>query len=441
MRKLICLLTLTTTIWASDTLIVMRSEFEKAGDKIDTLLVGAKAGKPLTGPDAHYFSYVPSNGVLKIADTIADIKGEVTESNFDITDTNGELIHVKVVDGFDYILAQNSDKKIITEHQTGELPDTNGNWAAYNNLWGANKNGVSTDDYRIAMIVDDSLPNGGWIVWDVPGKSTNYGSASVWNYSNFLFGARANQRDSLGDFPYLLDSIEEFTVDFDYDEVVGDDQFKVALNMFFTDTNAIAPLSMNSGDFFFVLDQKGTWIPGYDVVVVDDTLMWGEHFQLLYDNNNGYERRRVIVKDNGRVKSGTIDMNYFFNRFASEGMMNMQQYFPNFQFGVEVTDGFGAIHINHLSATIKKKGGATSITKSLIEPTTSSISVKNRHISIANNDNFSTLAIYSLRGQLVYRKDISGQKNIDLNKGLFSSGSYIFKLVGTRSVSQKVVIE
>ena len=440
MKSIILLLITVITIFASDTITVMRSEFEKSGDKIGILLVGAKAGSPITGPDEHYFSYVPSNGVLKMADTIADVRGEVTESNFDITDTNNNLVHIKVVDGFDYIVSQNVNKKIISEYQTGELPDTNGNWAAYNNLWGANKNGVSTDDYRIAMMVNDSLPNGGWILWDVPGKATDYGNASVWNYTNFLFGARANQRDSLDNFPYQLDSIEEFTINFDYNEVIGDDQFKVALNMFFTDTNKIAPFNMNSGDFFFVLDQKGTWIPK-DTVVIEDTVMWGEHFQILYNNNSGYEKRRVIVKDNGRVTKGTIDMKYFFNRFASKGMLNTKQYLPNFQFGVEVTDGFGAIHINNLSARIKKIGEEMYTKSPLRLAIKSNIVVKHNHIAITNRDGFSKLRIYTVKGELVYNRDIGTKKNIDINKNILSAGSYILELKGISSLTKKITIE
>ena len=38
-----------------------------------------------------------------------------------------------------------------------------------------------------------------------------------------------------------------------------------------------------------------------------------------------YERRRVIVKDGGRVQQGEIDILIFFNRFADDGMLKKEQ--------------------------------------------------------------------------------------------------------------------
>ena len=430
----------TTTLGATDTTL-LRSEFEKVGSTVG-IIEGVE--NIVTGENSHFYSVDKSTGKIKIAQEITDTMGVVTTHTVKFTKSSGDTVTVDIVDGYDYLLSKHSGE-IIEEHQGGvELPDTLGSWAAYNNLWG-DGNAVVGQDYRIAILISDSLPNGSSIVWDTPSSAKDFEGSSVWCYTNFMFGARKNNREVVEGFPFSIDSLDSLYLDFDYSEVVGDDQFKVALNMFLTDTNSIAPMNQNRGDFFFVLDQKGTWIPRYDTTIVEDTTILTKPFTLLYDtliqNGGLYERRRVIIKDNQRLLSGNIDLLYYFNRFAEGGMLKKSQYIPNIQFGVEVTSGFGAIKINTLSIT-KKMIGSVAISNSLLSERELKITQSGHTLNIKTAQEFKRVSLYSPTGKLILTRDIlEGDKEVKLNTQNIAKGDYILKLNGAVSLSKIIIIK
>ena len=418
--------------------LFMRSEYDTVGYSIG-FVVG---GTAIEGADAHYYEINSSTGEITVAQEIIDNFGIVTTHYLTVTTDQGDIT-VTVVDGLDYLVSQHKGR-VITEHQTGALSDTLGNWASYNNLWG-DGTAIPNQDYRVVILIDDSMPNNSSIIWDTPGLATDFGGSSVWNYTNFMFGGRKNQREVVDGFPFCIDRLEELKINFDYTPIIGDDQFKVALNMFLTDTNEIAPMNQNRGDFFVILDQKGNWIPKYDTTVVEDTTILGEQFTLLYDtltqNGGEYERRRVIVKDGGRVKQGEIDILSFFDRFSRDGMLNKSQYIPNIQFGVEVTSGFGAIEVHSLSIT-KTVKNSTPITMSLV-PQLSAVKIEQRAsiLQFTNTENFKTVSIFSLNGRELFSQNISGVSTVHLSCAHLSAGSYIVQISGATNFVQKIFIK
>ena len=429
---------LLTTSELSDSLLFMRTEYDAVGHFIGTV----EGGTALSGDDANFFTIDPSTGKITTTQIIPDEFGVIHEQHIVVATPKGDVA-VTIVDGLDYLVSKHTGR-VITDHQTGAISDTLGEWASYNNLWG-DGTAIPNQDYRIVMLVSDSMPNGSSIVWDTPGSAKDFSGSSVWNYTNFMFGARQNQRPDLEGFPFCIDSLEELKITFDYTPIIGDDQFKVALNMFLTDDNEIVPMSKNRGDFFFVLDQKGRWIPPYDSVVVEDTAILGEQFTLLYDtltqNGGVYERRRVIVKNDGRVQNGEIDILSYFNRFAEEGMLKKEQSIPNIQFGVEVTSGFGAITVHHLSIDKIMKNPTTVALPLQMVPKQIQILQRGNTILLSNTQNFNMVSLYSLNGREIYRQNIGSTESYQINSSNLAQGSYILKMSGTTSFIQKIVIK
>lgn len=403
----------------------LRSEYETVG----TILGAIAEGISITsGNEDGYYTLNTSSGELTIAKEIDDLFDFVTSHEL-LIETSYGIDTVIVADGYDFLVSNHSGT-VLSEHQ--EI-DTNGEWTAYNNLWGKGT-AVPNEDFRIAILVSDSLPDSSIMVWDAPGTAKeNFDGASVWCYTNMMFGNRTGQREDLERFPFLLDSLAELTLEFDYTPILGDDKFKVALNCFLTDEDTLTPFSENDGDFFMVFDQVGTWIPPYPDTVVTDTLLEGYPYTLLYKEENGYEWRRVIIKDHARYQQGTVDLLGLFKRFEEEGMVNMQQSIPNIQFGVEVTEGFGAIHFNKLNLNMKLKDST---------PVTEKLTVKKRDVEIRNSggqlqlsiDEPADLSVMSLDGRLVEKQSnfLSGIVGEDLSQGVY--------LIQVNGVVKKVVV-
>lgn len=403
----------------------LRSEYETVGTILGTIAEGISI---TSGNEDGYYTLNTSSGELTIAKEIDDLFDFVTSHEL-LIETSYGIDTVIVADGYDFLVSNHSGT-VLSEHQ--EI-DTNGEWTAYNNLWGKGT-AVPNEDFRIAILVSDSLPDSSIMVWDAPGTAKeNFDGASVWCYTNMMFGNRTGQREDLERFPFLLDSLAELTLEFDYTPILGDDKFKVALNCFLTDEDTLSPFSENDGDFFMVFDQVGTWIPPYPDTVVTDTLLEGNPYTLLYKEENGYEWRRVIIKDHARYQQGTVDLLGLFKRFEEEGMVNMQQSIPNIQFGVEVTEGFGAIHFNKLNLNMKLKDST---------PVTEKLTVKKRDVEIRNSggqlqlsiDEPADLSVMSLDGRLVEKQSnfLSGIVGEDLSQGVY--------LIQVNGVVKKVVV-
>lgn len=344
MKSIILFLIFTTILTAQDSLF-MRTEYDTVGHFIGAV---ESAQEILPTEDSHWYRL--DGETIRVSEEIPDLFDEVTVHTLRVERAN-DTVTVRVVDGFDYLVSLH-EGSILSQHQ--EI-DTAGEWSAYNNLWGKGT-AVPNEDFRIVMLLHDTLPESGMILWDVPGKAAEFGGSSVWCYSSFMFGDRLVQREDLERFPFKIEELTELRMDFDYTPILGDDQFKMALNCFLTDEEELSPFSANDGDFFMVFDQVGTWVPPYPVVVVEDTLIEGEPYTLLYNEKEGYEWRRVIIKDHARLQSGSVDLLGLFNRFAERNYIDKRQSIPNIQFGVEVTSGFGAVLMNHLEMTMTKQG-------------------------------------------------------------------------------------
>jgi hypothetical protein len=332
----------------ADTLL-LRTEYEQPGHVLGTI----PAGSIVNGNTL--FSLLDS--VLTMTQSVPDTFGRVRYDS--LTVSNGsDTFAVVVADGYDYIVQQH-DGAVLSGH--GDTA-SRGEWAAHNNLWG-DGTAVPDRDYRCAILLSDSLPEGCTFVWDTPGPASAFGGASVWCYTNMLYGNRYRTREDLADFPFKVHDLQELVLTFDYTAVFGDDRWKTALNMFFTDVDTLAPFSSNRGDFFMVFDQVGTWVPPYPDTLVGDTLILGAPCVMLYrTDSTGYEWRRVIVKDNARIERGAVDLLSLFRRFADQGFLDTSQSIANVQFGVEVTAGFGAVTVNSLGMTraMKDPAGAAS---------------------------------------------------------------------------------
>ncbi|WP_430816520.1 T9SS type A sorting domain-containing protein [Carboxylicivirga sp. RSCT41] len=324
--------------------VFYRSEYEQAGDQIGDVDLPGEGTYDyviLEGNDAGHYS-IDASGKIWVNAIIADVPNEVTAHDLTIQ-CHTDQISIRIMDAYDHMLEQYSGYTILEAHKENYILPGNP-YSGYNNLWGRGtaQEGV---DFRMATLCDPDMPDETIFVWDTPSSAKDYGGASVWCYISVLWGNRKGYRDDLTGFPFQISSIHSMFIDFDFEKLYGTEGYKIALNHFLTNESYLDNFSSNDGDFFLVFDQKGTWIPPYPVSL-SDTVINNKDFARLYKEEDGYEWRRVIIKDNQRLLNGTIDMKGIYDSFITRGYLNASQYIPNIQVGLEVTDGFGALRLN-----------------------------------------------------------------------------------------------
>lgn len=326
-------------------IIFYRSEFEQVGDilgDVDLSSEGLYEYELKTGTYSNYYKVDPSSGVLSINSVIDDVAGELTSHHITVSCGTDELI-VEIVDGYDYMLGNHSEYVVLDAHQETHIVADNA-YCGYNNLWGRGtaQEGV---DFRMATLCHADMPDHTLFIWDTPSSAKDFDGASVWSYISVLWGNRKGMRSDLDGFPFQLASIQSMQLDFDFEQLYGTEGYKIALNHFLTNESYLDNFSSNDGDFFLVFDQKGTWIPPYPVSL-SDTVINNCNFARLYKEENGYEWRRVIIKNEQKLLKGSVDLKGIYDSFVSRGYLNANQYIPNIQIGLEVTDGFGALIMN-----------------------------------------------------------------------------------------------
>ena len=327
--------------------LVYRSEYEKVGDEIVDLNSkneGSIAYYIVAGNSAGYYSINISTGKISVAKTIADSFNQIRTDNLTVL-AGSQTINVEIVDGYDYFIKNLEPTwKVLSEDDQLFTAQTS-EWSVYNNLWGKGT-AIPNKDFRISTIHKANLPDTVYFVWDVPSESS---FASVWCYANVFWGNRKNLREDLIGFPFKIESKSSITLDFDFKQLFGDDNFKIAMNTFMTDEPYLTSFSSNTGDLFLVFDQKGTYIPPYPYSLPDSYIL-GKLFSYRYDDKaddgSSYQRRRVIIKNNEKLLSGKLDIKSIFNKFSTAGYLNVSQSIYHIQLGVEVTSGFGAVGFN-----------------------------------------------------------------------------------------------
>lgn len=409
----------------TDTLLY-RSEYEKVGDQIAAFKAPAGSTfKINAGNSKGFYAINSSTGILTINKQIPD--------TFDIVHTDlltiiagTKTYKVKIVDGYDYFIQSlNSNYKVLNNKNVTYI-DNSSEWTAYNNLWGIGT-AVPNVDFRIATICKNSLPDTTYFVWDVPDLASAYGGSSVWGYVNVLWGNRTGMRTDLGDFPFKIADKSSINLDFDFQNLFGNNQYKIAMNMFMTNESYLTAFSNNAGDFFLVFDQIDNYLPPYPYSLPDSTIS-GKPFAFLYDNtknNNTYENRRVIVKNGQQFMKGNLELKNIFNRFSRAGYLNQNQSVPNIQLGIEITSGFGAVAFNKYKFTSKSN------TTNLINSNTFQFNtcypnpVKD---ILTIEGNLSNISVYNSIGQKInlVTKCITNNKTVLDFTGL-SSGFYFVK--------------
>lgn len=340
-----------TTIESQIDIEVFRTEYEQVNDEIydiNDTNEGSFNYSITAGNNNNYYQIDSATGVISIQNTINDNFNTVHTDVLTVTISSISYV-ITIRDAYDYYISNlGSDYVILDEHNETYIDNSN-QWTTRNNLWGRGT-AVPNSDFRIATIYQPNLPDSTILIWDVPSKASEFGGASVWSYNNVFWGNRKNVREDLTGFPFQISSLESLTVDFNFEQLFGNDKFKIAMNMFMTDEDVLTNFSNNDGDFFFVFDQNGTYVPNYSNTLPDITID-GKPFAVRYDLNseNGYERRRVIVKDNEKYMSGNLDVKSLFDMFANEFFLNEDQFIYHLQFGIEVTDGFGVVRFNQLN--------------------------------------------------------------------------------------------
>ncbi len=336
---LLFLLLLNCVVSAQET-IVLRSEFEEVGETLydfNPPEEGAVIYSIQSGNSEEYYSIDANTGVLSIQSIINDTMGTTTTHQL-VIDLSGTQEKLTVVDAYDYFISKHPEYKVLDNHQ--QIDTTKGSpYTAYNNLWGK---GTATpnQDFRMATLVHSTVSDSIVFLWDVPSKTK-----SVWSYQSIIWGNRLGQRENVIKFPFQVKSIHSLVFDFDFEKLFGTEDYKIALNHFFTDEADLQPFSANRGDFFMVFDQVGTWVPPYPNDL-GDTVIEGHDFARLYKTEGDYEWRRVIIKDQQRWLKGSLDLKEIYQPFLTAGYIDTNQYIPNIQAGIEVTDGFGAIRFN-----------------------------------------------------------------------------------------------
>ena len=329
--------------------LVFRSEYENVGDELLDLndaSEGAVNYKITKGNTNGYYTIDAVSGVLSIDLIIPDIINDVYYDSLTITAGNN-IYNVVVVDAYDYFLETHPEYTVI---ETQNTIIESGSYSAYNNPWGTGS-AVNGTDYRMATLAHSDNPDSTVFIWDTPSKADVFGGPSVWCYNNMMWGERYNLRDNIGSFPINVGDIETLKMNFEYEQLFGLKKYNVALNQFFRVEDYIAPFSANQGDFFMVFDQVGSYVPSYEDFLCD-TIIGGSEYILLHDSTGnegkyeGYQFRRAIIKNENLFSSGQVDLAAIYNSFKSRGFLKDELYFPNIQFGIEVTEGWGAVRFN-----------------------------------------------------------------------------------------------
>jgi len=355
-EKILVLILLAINVFSplyAQSILVQRSEYEKVNDQIYDIN-HAKEGQGeyliKSGNDHNYYNVNKATGIISVELPINDVIGQVHSDTLFI-DILGNEITIIIADGYDFFISNHPNYRVLDKHNQTYF--TKGNkYTAFNNLW-RKGNAIPGQDFRMATLINENMPDSTVFIWDVPSKATEFNGGSIWSYINLLWGERKQIREDLEGFPIRVNDISSLLIDFDFEKLFGTEGYKIALNHFFTNDSTIAPFSSNVGDFFFVFDQLGTWLPSYPIDLGDITIN-EKTFARLYQNNGSYELRRVVVKSNERLLKGQLNLKSIYQPFIDKGYIDPNQYIPNIQIGVEVTDGFGAIRINKWDIDLKK---------------------------------------------------------------------------------------
>jgi len=425
---LVLLLITITSIKAQTETIVFRSEYEKTGDVIYDINhpnEGSIVYEITSGNEHLYYQINSNSGIITINNIIPDVFNEIHSDILQVS-ASGTYYSIEIVDGYDYFI-ENLDPsyKVLDMHnQTFTYP--NSEWTAFNNLWGKGT-AIANEDFRMATIYKEDSHKETIFLWDTPSSAKEYDGKAVWNYFNIFWGNRWNERDDLDRFPFKINSLSSLNLDFDFEQLFGNEEYKIAMNMFLTDEPELSPFSANDGDFFFVFDQKGTWIPDYPFQLTDTNIN-GKTFAWLYDDElnpgDGYQRRRVIIKDNEKLLSGNLDIKQQFDRFIAADYIDPEQSIFHIQLGVEVTSGYGAVRFNQAEITMQQAVMSvnevfSNTFKIYPNPASNFIHIKSPH-PIQQVQLFSTL------GKLVYQ-NYNFKKSINLSN--YSKGIYFLKVI------------
>ncbi|MBG7630708.1 MAG: T9SS type A sorting domain-containing protein, partial [Bacteroidetes bacterium] len=389
-----------------------------------------------SGNNNSYYTINSSTGIITINNTIPDTFNIIHTDLLQIS-ASGNNYTIEIVDGYDYFI-ENLDPsyKVLDAHKETFIY-TSSEWTAYNNLWGKGT-AIPNVDFRMATIYKEDNHNETVFLWDTPSKAKDYGGSSVWNYFNIFWGNRKNEREDLEGFPFKINSLTSLNLDFDFEQLFGNEEFKIAMNMFLTNETELSNFSENDGDFFFVFDQRGTWIPPYTYSLTD-TFIGDKPFAWRYniDLDTGYEWRRVIIKDNEKLLSGTLDIKEQFNRFIDADYINPAQSISHIQLGLEVTSGYGAVRFNQADITMVQK------VLSVDDVITNTIKVypnpSNNLIHVNSPQPIQQVKLFSILGELVYQNSYF-QGSIDVSN--LSEGIYILKIISEDGMhfTKKIIV-
>jgi len=443
----ILLLTFYSTLYAQNDILVFRSEYVQIDDVVYDVNDPAEDGSSsiysiVSGNTNSYYKINNKTGRIKINNLIPIVYGEVQMSSLKIQ-ANSTIYNVSIADGFDYFMENFEDIEsynILTEKGETYI-DVNSEWTAYNNLWG-NGNAVPNKDFRQILLYKNSLDDDEKVIflWDVPGPASEYDGASVWSYANIIWGNRDKIRDDLEGFPFKVEDLNDLWLDFNFEFLFGTEDIKIALNAFFTNEDYLVSFKNNMGDFFFVFDQRGTYIPNYPKTMPDIEIE-GKPFAVRYDPDSrgddpdGYERRRVIIKDNEKCLEGKLDLKSLFDMFSNEGYLNTEQSIPNIQLGLEVTDGFGALRFNKADM---HRGVPLSNEKNILEFTVDVFpNPTTNEVSVSGINNIDDLLLYNYRGQeMKVKKEVLSDNKTQIDLSNLSDGVYFLKY---KNITKKII--
>ncbi len=412
---------------------VHRSEYEKIGDVMIDLRDESEGYVNYTitqGNTDSYFNINSTNGVITVNKQFPDVANQV-DSIVLMVKVGVRTYKVKIVDAFDYFIATHPEYVRLNNPAQADFKPNNP-YTVFHNIWGRGNAGVD-QDFRMSSLVHPNSPDSTIFIWDTPGKAEMFNGASVWCYLNVLWGNRHDLRTDLPNFPIRVGDLESLDFEFDVEQIFGTQSFKIAANQFFTNESSVVPFRNNQGDFFMVFDQVGNFMPDYADYFSDTTIL-GKTFAMMHDstgtmNLKGYQLRRAIIKNNDLLMSGKIDLKNIFNSFTSRGFLNEDLYFPNIQFGIEVTDGWGAIRLNKLEFTPKNNV----VTHNNLLDINNRVFPNPAKELLYLGDEIVSYSLLNLQGQLIQ----SGVDN-KINVHTINPGMYILKIKGK---SHKIIIE
>lgn len=328
--------------------VVLRSEYESIGDfiyNVNDSQEGSVTYSIIAGNAQQFYAINAATGTIRINKIIPDAIGIATRHTITVK-AGTRNYEINIVDGLDHTIQRFSGRYFVLNDHNETFVDPSTRWTAVNNLWGRGT-AVPNVDFRIVTLRKASLPDSTIFLWDVPGMAAEYNGSSIWSYANVFWGNRKGVRENLADFPFKIANLNTLKLNFEFEQLYGNQEYKVALNTFLTDEPFLTNFSENDGDFFFVFDQKGTYIPPYPVSL-PDTVIEGKTFVRRYQREpSGYELRRVIIKNGDRYLSGSLDLKKVFGGFISRGYMKPKQSIYHLQFGLEITTGFGGLRLNN----------------------------------------------------------------------------------------------